>query len=197
MSIQTEINRLNDAKDTLTNWMDEQDISYEEGANLTSIAETIANINIPNVLNAYSDSQTDTYSCNYINSKTSYIEGRVYYGQSVAKGTIATIDYRQTYRIGTGMSLSNGVITINDDNVKIISINACVQNTTWTSGDINMYVFKNGVNQATSATSNTINGILSAAIPVSKGEQIEIKIYGSVAIKLENSPWSYLNVTAI
>lgn len=68
MSIQTEINRLNDAKDTLTNWMDEQDISYEEGANLTSIAETIANINIPNVLNAYSDSQTDVYSCNYVNT---------------------------------------------------------------------------------------------------------------------------------
>ena len=68
MSIQTEINRLNAAKETLTDWMDEQEISYEEGANLTSIAETISNINIPNVLNAYSDSQTDTYSCNYVNT---------------------------------------------------------------------------------------------------------------------------------
>lgn len=44
MSIQTEINRLNAAKTTLTNWMDEQEINYEEGANLTTIAETISNI---------------------------------------------------------------------------------------------------------------------------------------------------------
>lgn len=44
MSIQTEINRLNNAKSTLTNWMDEQEINYEEGANLTTIANTIADI---------------------------------------------------------------------------------------------------------------------------------------------------------
>lgn len=46
MSIQTEINRLNDAKATLTNWMDSQNVNYEEGANLTAIADTISRLKV-------------------------------------------------------------------------------------------------------------------------------------------------------
>lgn len=126
-----------------------------------------------------------------------YIEGRVYSGQSVAKQTSATIQYKPINTIGTGISLTNGVITINDDSIRLISINAGSQNTNWTTGGMNMYLYKNGTNQATNVIPNTINGVLNATIPVIKGDQIEVKIYGDVAIKLENSPWSYLNVLAM
>lgn len=149
------------------------------------------------IMDTYSSSNTDTYSCNYINSQISCIEGRVYSGQSVAKDTLATIQYKPTNTRGTGISLTNGVITINDDNIRIISINAGTQNTNWSNGSISMYVFVNGANRATNVVINTINGILNATIPVLKGDQIEIKINNTVATKLENSAWSYLNVLAM
>ena len=46
MSIQSEITRISDAKSTLSTWLTEQNVETEEGANLTSIAETIAGLSL-------------------------------------------------------------------------------------------------------------------------------------------------------
>ena len=145
------------------------------------------------------DSAKDTELQNLYKTEgnINYIEARVYSGQSVAKETLATIQYTPINKLGNGIGLSNGVITINNSNIKLISINAATRNTTWTNGGISMYLFVNGENKATNVMQNTTDGVLNATVPVAKGDQIEIKIYCSVAVKLENQAWSYLNVLAM
>lgn len=152
------------------------------------------------ILDGHSSSNTDTYSCNYINkileAKSNYIEGRVYTDQSIAKETVATVKFKPMNQIGTGLSLTDGVIEVLDDNIQTLTINSGFQNNTWTSGALNMYIMINGENRAVNVETNTLNGLVNATLPVRKGDKVEVKAYGDVAIKIVNSPWCYLNVKA-
>ena len=146
-------------------------------------------------INAENLNQIQTNIEKELEARNNYIEGRVWSTTNITPSTLTTIPYTTSNYIGNGMTLSNGVITINDENIKKIHIIAGVQNTTWISSSLNLYVNINGERRATNVSSG-VEGYSHAIMPVSKGDQIKIDIYSEVAIKLENSSWTYLNVSA-
>ena len=46
MSVQSEITRINNAKSTLSNWLEQQEVPIQQNANITTIADTISQLSL-------------------------------------------------------------------------------------------------------------------------------------------------------
>lgn len=112
MSIQSEITRLNSAKETLTTWLGEQNVPIETDANLTQVANTISTLSVEG---GVSVNNVITIG---LSSNTSYTANVAYY---VTKVNLT----KETFKSGDKLTLSNGEVKIGAGVSKVlISANA-------------------------------------------------------------------------
>lgn len=155
--------------------------------------------NVPEnkILNTYSESQTDVYSCDYINKIGQMI--RVY------NTTKQTINPKITTRLNFNAIEHNTADSLTFEDSKIIigkGVHTVLVNGRWAkSGTYSkyIYVFKNGksysFNMSTATTIET-----SVVLPVEEGDYIELFSYheNSSAVEISNDQnHTFLQVTVL
>lgn len=133
MSIQSEITRLNEAKSTLSNWLDANNIPYETDANLTSLANTISNIQLNNA---------DDYLGLLFPTKT--------YSLAAWSAIDITPDFTNFCQVKDGIIFEDGKIKIaSDATFRYIELDFYMKwYISWISnldiGNRGVYIYKNG-----------------------------------------------------
>ena len=148
------------------------------------------------ILDGYSTSNTDTYSCNYVNSKENYIRGELSSSYSYKREVRFLIPYNTVEQRGNGLSLNNGILTITGDNIKSVIISAWYTNQNWTTANYYIYFTRsgeaigNGMAYASGATTTmTIN--------VKKGDTIKVEAYCYADTVISPGDWTGITIQAL
>ena len=163
--------------------------------------------NIGNITNAYSTSQTDAYSCNYINEKLAEYEipsySKIYLtnNQSLTANTTNVINLNTIDVIGEGMEFNSNGIKITSSKRKIAVVDCLYTFSAGLTG-VYFFIFVNGdTKRRIIVTPKVAEYNYTCVIPVNKDDIITMGVYPFAAgTALGNRPAKYncqMNVSLI
>jgi hypothetical protein len=149
------------------------------------------------ILDTYSASNTDVYSCNYINQKINNDLIRVVLSSNKTMSNTAytiipfnTIAERINANNSFEFNSSTGEITILNENVKKIRVYASVLDNAWGSDNMYLRVKKNGSVIKASHLKGQSNIALDTELSATKNDVIAVDFYCATTKTLANG-WEY------
>lgn len=136
------------------------------------------------ILDTHSTSKTDTYSCNYVNSKINndMLRAVLSANTTIPAKTYTTIPFSSKIENINGngsLSLSNGVVTIINENVRKVRVYVQVLDNAWGSNSLYLTILRNGVVVKRLYTRTACTAYLDGEFIVNKGDTIETQFYSS------------------
>lgn len=183
------------------NWVDGTTICNAE--RMKHIENGIANsLTTEDIKTTQTNSDTATYSCNYINVKGKTLRCGINSNQNIQSQTVTKInfnkylsnnfndDYENYFR------LNDGFLEVMNDNIScVVFIASCQLNG---MGENNIYITKSGAGRYAVSTNSANGASTIAIIPVTKGDKIYVEIYVNAAGSVSNwTDMTFIEVVAI
>ena len=172
----------------------------------TSVGETkkiqTSNLKIPKIKNEKTQSDTDTYSCNYINVKGKTLRCGINSNQNIQSQTVTKVNFNKYLSnnfnddYANYFRLNDGFLEVMNDNIScVVFIASCQLNG---MGENNIYITKSGAGRYAVSTNSANGASATAIIPVTKGDKIYVEIYGNSAGSISNwTDMTFIEVVAI
>lgn len=130
-------------------------------------------------------------------NETNYIRGILTNNQTISNNYVDVL-YNTATQLGTGLTLSNGKITVNSDTIKVLIISSSLKTSDWNNTTIYMQTLKNGVLQS-QTIQNTANIKLFVIIPVTKNDVISIQCYCATqkTFNAVDTAYNYIEILGI
>ena len=172
----------------------------------TSVGETkkiqTSNLKIPKIKNEKTQSDTDTYSCNYINVKGKTLRCGINSNQNIQSQTVTKVNFNKYLSnnfnddYANYFRLNDGFLEVMNDNIScVVFIASCQLNG---MGENNIYITKSGAGRYAVSTNSANGASVTAIIPVTKGDKIYVEIYGNSAGSVSNwTDMTFIEVVAI
>ena len=147
-------------------------------------------------------SDTDTYSCNYINVKGKTLRCGINSNQNIQSQTVTKVNFNKYLSnnfnddYANYFRLNDGFIEVMNDNIScVVFIASCQLNG---MGENNIYITKSGAGRYAVSTNSANGASAIAIIPVTKGDKIYVEIYGNSAGSISNwTDMTFIEVVAI
>lgn len=130
-------------------------------------------------------------------NEINYIRGNLTNNQTITN-SYADVLYGETYKLGTGLSLTAGEITVESENIKSLIISASLKTNDWSDTTFYLQTVKNNVVQS-SNIQNTANIKFFDIVPVTKNDVIKLQCYCSSQKTFNSSDtgYNYVEILAI